>query len=103
TTALGGEAEGAGFLLATEAPQRSDLVPLQRVDRGRPVLQSADVQSTDAQFDLVPVEVAELARSEPVPDGQQDHGRIAVTVAPVLPGRLEQPIDLGLGQVLPVN
>src|SRR5262245_25249061 len=99
-TTLADEYELAGRLLATKSPQRADLVASQRVHARCAVLESSNVQSTGVQLDLVPLEVAELGRSEPVTVGEQDHRAIAVPVA-IPAGGIHQPIDLGLGQVLP--
>ena len=41
----------------------------------------------------------QLGRSQPVPEGQQDHGCIPMPM-PVLARRLHQPLDLSLGEVL---
>jgi hypothetical protein len=48
---------------------------------------------------LVPAQVANLGRPEPVPKGDQDHGRIPMTVAVSLRG-LDQGVDLAGCQVL---
>ena len=53
------------------------------------------------QFDLVPLQVAKLGGPQAVPEGEQDHGRVAMTVAARLDGGGAQPLDLGHGQVLP--
>jgi hypothetical protein len=47
-----------------------------------------------------PAQVAELGRPKPMPEGQQDHGRVPVTVAVRL-GGLDQGLDLPGRQVLP--
>ena len=49
---------------------------------------------------LVPAQVAEFRRPKPMPEGQQDHGRVPVTV-PVRLGGLDQGLDLPGRQVLP--
>jgi hypothetical protein len=52
------------------------------------------------EIDLLPTQGAQLGRSQPMPVGKQDHGRIAMPV-PVPARRLHQPLDLSLGEVLP--
>src|SRR6476659_9964658 len=52
------------------------------------------------EVDLLPAQGTQLRRSQAVPEGQQDHGRIPMSV-PVPARRLHQPFDLFLGQVLP--
>src|SRR5262249_1302716 len=51
------------------------------------------------EIDLLPPEGAQLARSQAVPERQQDHGRIAMSVS-VSARRLHKPLDLPLGEVL---
>jgi len=48
-----------------------------------------------------PGQLAQLGSPQTMPIGDQDHGRIAMTVAVALRG-LDQLLDLGLGQVLPL-
>jgi hypothetical protein len=63
--------------------------------RGRTTrLGPADVQDAVIEIDLVPRQVHQLGH-EPLAEGQQDHGRV-----PIARRRLDQPLDLGLGQVL---
>jgi hypothetical protein len=49
---------------------------------------------------LAPLERDELAHAKPVPVGEQEHGRVAVPVASALARRRNEPLDLGLDQVL---
>jgi hypothetical protein len=58
------------------------------------------MQHRRIELDLVPPQVAELRRPKPMPEGQQDHGRVPVTVAIRL-GGLDQGLDLPGRQVLP--
>ena len=51
------------------------------------------------EVDLIPAQVDQLTDPQAVPIGDEDHGGVAVTPA-VLAGRLDQLLDLGLGQVL---
>jgi len=48
---------------------------------------------------LLPPQPAQLGRSEAMPEGKQDHGRVPVAMA-VVPGSLHKPFDLTLRQVL---
>jgi hypothetical protein len=52
------------------------------------------------QIDLLPTKRAQFGRSQPVSEGQQNHGGVAVSVAIVAPG-LYQPLDLALSEVFP--
>ena len=66
---------------------------------GRALLDPAHVQRGRGELDLVPAQVHQLGGPQAVPVGHQDHRGVAVAPA-VLPGRVHQPLDLGLGQVL---
>jgi hypothetical protein len=66
---------------------------------GGPVLDPPHVQHRAIEFDLVPAQVADLSSPESVPEGEQDHCGIAVTVAVGL-GGLDQGFDLAARQVL---
>jgi hypothetical protein len=70
------------------------------MDRWRAVLRSADVQAAGGQLDLRPFQVAKLATPEAMSVGDQDHARIAMTIAASLPSRCHQPLDLALGEIL---
>src|SRR5262249_40960084 len=59
-------------------------------------LGSTDVQEAQIEIHLIPAKVHEFTGSEPVAEGQQDHGRV-----PVACGRLDQPLHLGLREMLP--
>jgi hypothetical protein len=45
------------------------------------------------EVDLVPVQVADLGRPQPVPEGKQDHGRVTMAM-PVALGGLDHCLDL---------
>ena len=64
-----------------------------------PRLHPTDVQTRMTKVDLVPPEIDQFTHSETVPIADQDHRSVAMTPA-VLAGRLDQLLDLGLGQVL---
>src|SRR4029077_21259875 len=64
------------------------------------VLEPSDVQGGCFEIDLVPAQVNDFSWPQPVPKGQEHHESIAMTIA-VSFGRLDQPLDLIDGQVLP--
>jgi hypothetical protein len=72
----------------------------ERVDRGYAALEPRDVQSAMGKVDLLPAQRAQLGRSQSVPEGQEDHGRIPMAVPVSAGGALHQPLDISLGQVL---
>ena len=80
--------------------QGAELVALDRVGARGAVLDAADVKHGTGKVDLVPAQVTHLGSPQAVPEGEQDHGGVAVTVA-VAPGSLDQRLDLVGGQVLP--
>jgi hypothetical protein len=65
-------------------PQRSQLAPSQWVGAGRAVLEAADVEAGRLEIDLVPAQVTDFSRPQTVPEGQEHHERVAVTIAVVL-------------------
>ena len=69
------------------------------MDRCGAVLTPTAVQLALFEVDRVPAQAHEFGRPEPVPEGDQDHGLVAVTAAVAGAGRLTQPLHLGLGQV----
>jgi hypothetical protein len=71
------------------------------MDAWRSALAAPNVQATGIELDLVPLQIAELGRSQAVPIGDQDHGRIAVTMAARFAGGRHQRLDLSAGQILP--
>ena len=89
---------GLAVALTLQTAKRAHLRPAQRVHAGGAALAPTDVQDRAIEIDLIPAQVHDLGRAQPVPEGDQDHGRIAVPVA-VLPRRSHQRLDLLLGQV----
>jgi len=69
------------------------------VSARRPVLDPADVEDGGTEFDLVPTEIAQLGRPQPVAEGDQDHGGVPVPMSVGL-GHLDQGGDLAGRQVL---
>ena len=61
----------------------------------RAFLGPADGHGAGIEVDLVPVQVDQLAHPQAVPEGDKDHGGVAVT-PPVVAGRLHQAGDLSV-------
>src|SRR5262245_65603676 len=85
-------------LLALKPTQGAEFTAGERMDRGYAAFEPRDVQPGMGEIDLLPTEGAQLGRSQSMPEGQQDHGRIAVAI-PITARRLHQPLDLSLGEV----
>ena len=64
-------------------------------------LGAAHIDGAGLELDRRPLQAAELRHSQSVTETDQDHRRVAVAVAVTL-GRLDQALDLTLGQVLPI-
>jgi len=84
-----------------DRPQHPKLGTAERMHAVIAALEPRHMQSSSIQIDLLPLQRHQLADPEPVPVAQEDHRRIPLAVAPALPCRLAQLLDLGLGQVLP--
>ena len=84
--------------LTVQATQRAQLPAGQRVDGRRPVLYAVDRHRCGLKIDLRPLQVAQFGGSQPVPEGQQDHGLIPVRPTVVF-APLDQLLDLAFGQV----
>jgi hypothetical protein len=76
--ALADEDEGRRRVLSLQATQRPQLVAMQRMCAWRPILDPAHVQDRGTEVDLVPTQVADLGRPQPMPERDQDHGRFMV-------------------------
>ncbi len=57
------------------------------------------MQPALVELDLVPLEAADLACSQAVAIGDQDHGGIAMTVPADLAGSIHELLDLALGEI----
>src|SRR5215467_898262 len=66
---------------------------------GNAVLDAVNVQAAFGQLDLLPLQVADLRDPQAVPIGNQDHGRVAMPIATMLPSTVHQPVNLTLGEV----
>src|SRR5262249_37451109 len=67
------------------------------------VLDPVNVQATLGEFDLLPLQVADLRGPQAVAIGDKDHGRVAMPIAAMLSGAVHQPLDLALGEVAPLD
>src|SRR5262249_36192233 len=79
------------------------LVTADWVDAGDSILDPVNVEAALGQLDLLPLQVADLRRPQAVAIGDQDHGRIAMPVAAMLARAIDQPLDLALGEVAPLD
>jgi len=70
---------------------------------GDPVLDPVNVQAALGEFDLLPLQVADLRGPQAMAVGDQDHGRIPMPVAAMLSGAVHQPLNLALGEVAPLD
>ena len=62
-----------------------------------------NVQAALGEFDLLPLQVADLGGPQAMAVGHQDHGRVAMPIAAMLTGAVHQPFDLALGEVAPLD
>src|SRR5262245_21702474 len=71
------------------------------MDGWRAVLGPADVHAALIWLDLMPLEIADLRGPQSVTVGDQDHGRVSMSVAVVLAGMVHELFDFAGGQVFP--
>lgn len=97
-----GEDVGRGRnLLALETPQREHLHATDRVHARPAVLQPAHMDKALLEVELIPAQPAQLADPEHVPVAGEDHGGVAMAVAPFpAPRRPHQQLDLAGREVL---
>src|SRR5262249_61729057 len=81
----------------------SHLVAQDWVHTGDPVLDPVNVQAALGEFDLVPLQVADLRRPQAMAVGDQTHGCVAMPVTAMLSGAVHQALDLALGEIAPSN
>src|SRR5262249_25597778 len=62
-----------------------------------------NVEAALGQLDLLPLQVADLRGPQAMAVGDQDHGRVAMPIAAMLTGTVDQPLDLALGEVAPLD
>jgi hypothetical protein len=63
-------------------------------------LGTTDVQLAGGEVDIVPTQRHQLTRPQAVAVGDQDGSSVPMAPA-IFPGRLDQPLDLALGEILP--
>src|SRR6516165_9198642 len=98
---LRGEDVAAVWIFLPQCRQHTQFIAADRVDGGLALLGAADMQgSRAAELDLAPFQFAGLFRAQAVPVGHDDEAGVALPPAAVL-GRLDQPLDLGPGQIFP--
>jgi hypothetical protein len=68
-TPLADKDEGLRRALSLKPSQRPQLVAEQRVCAGSAILDPPHVQHRGIELDLIPTQVAELGRPQPVPEG----------------------------------
>ena len=62
-----------------------------------------NVQAALGEFDLLPLQVADLRSPQTVAIGHQDHRRIAMAAPTELAGAVHQTLNLTLGEVAPFD
>src|SRR5262249_1920807 len=101
--ALGNEDVGILRVLAAQLAESSHLVTPDWVHTGDSVLDPVNVKAALGQFDLLPLQVADLGGRQTVAIGDKDHGRVAMAVAAMLAGAVHEPLDLPLSEVASFN
>src|SRR5262249_16285796 len=91
---LGNEYVGLCRVIAAYLAHRPHRVTPDWVHAGDPILDPVNVQAALGQFDLVPLQVADLRRPQTVAIGDQDHGRVTMSIAAVLARAVHQALDL---------
>jgi|SRR6516165_4760919 len=66
---------------------------------GNPALDTVNVKAALGQFDLLPLQVADLRGPQAMAVGHQDHGRVAMPIAAMLAGAVHQALDLALREI----
>src|SRR5262249_18881919 len=56
-------------------------------------------QAALGEFDLMPLQVADLRCPQAMAVGHQDHGRVAMPIAAILARAVHQALDLALGEI----
>src|SRR5262249_41607181 len=87
------------LLLALETAQGPQLSAGQWMDRLGAAFEPPDMQAAMGEVDGVPAQRHQLGRPQPVPVGDQDHGRITVAVT-IPSGGGNQAGNLAVGEVL---
>jgi len=69
------------------------------VHAGNPILDTVNVKAALGQFDLLPLQIADLRGPQTVAISDQDHGRVAMPIAAVLARAVHQALDLVFGEI----
>jgi hypothetical protein len=85
--------------LALEASQRAKLIALQGMGARNAILDPTHVKHSAIEVHLVPTQVARLGRSQPMSEGDQDHGSVPMALTVRL-GGFDQAVDLAWREVL---
>jgi hypothetical protein len=88
------------LLLFAQPAEPSQFALVQLVDAVVPAFTPNNVQSGAGKIDLAPAQPDQLRPAQAVTVRDQDHHPVALAVASALLGRLDQLVDLALGQVL---
>jgi len=80
--------------------QGSKLRPMQGMNTSAAALRAVHMQAALSKIDLRPAKATKLRRAEAMPIGQQDCTSIPSAIAASLARSVDQPFDLGLGQIL---
>ena len=99
--AFGDEDVGRVGVITQQLAQPPQFRAAQRMGARQAVLAPAHMQKPLPQIHLLAAQDDQLRDAQPVTVGEQDHGSVAVAVAPELARRGDQPVDLGTRQVLP--
>jgi hypothetical protein len=99
--ALGHENVPAVRIISSQCPQRSQFSIAEVMCRWIAILDPANANRLLREINLVPLQLDQLARPQPVSIGDQDRRGIAMPIATTLLGNRHQFLDLGLGQVFP--
>src|SRR5436190_20342174 len=85
----------ADAVFPLEGPQRAHLLTTELVHAGYAVLQAPHMDEPMREVDLIPGQSAQLGGAQAMPEGDQDHGSVAHTIAaPALLGGSDQALDL---------
>src|SRR6516225_9324210 len=91
---------GNGMLAASPSRWMSRWKPMGLIG---PPRSETNTWASLGQFDLLPLQVADLRGPQTVAKGDQDHGRVAMPIAAVLARAVHQALDLALGEVSPLD
>src|SRR5262249_27796722 len=82
--------------VALQWAQRSEFRTVQGMDALNATLGTVHMQAPMLEIDLCPTQRAEFLRSQPMPIRQQNRCAVPGSIAPALPGSIEQTLHLAL-------